>query len=401
MARVDPFKRNDVRKLAKEVTRELKTAKYKNDVDLTRSHLNYSLMGETTAEGIAKFVNDKIKEVVPDATKQMLGNMRPLCVAVAHLPVELEDRSEEDKRRFFEKTLEFFKDRYGDGSNIAYAIVHRDENREHIHIGFVPVAISRKTGKQTVSAASLVDRKDLQSLHPDYDAFIAKEFGMVGLVHNGRTEGDYKLDEYKARKDDKRALQKRERMANVREKVADDKSRKAEQAKEEAKAREDATNQMVREFNEHVARVNEFVRQTRTKEEELKKKEAYLEEKEERLKEKEAQLQEKEIDLERRETLLERAQSVLNDIANKTRRFRDDFVNALRGALNRKSEDDRQKVLDKGVEYREKVIEPTDEVIEQPVIDPETLIDDLEQPTIDADAIISDLEVYQPSALER
>lgn len=207
MAKVLPFKRNDVRKLAKEVTRELKVAKYNNDVDLTRSHLNYSLMGETTTEGIANFVKNKIKEVVPDATKQMLGNMNPLCVAIAHLPVELEDRSEEDKRRFFETTLDFFKDRYGDGNNIAYAIVHRDEGREHIHIGFVPVAISRKTGKQTVSAASLVTRKDLETLHPDFDAVIAKEFGMTGLVHNGRTEGDYTLEEYKARKDDQRQME--------------------------------------------------------------------------------------------------------------------------------------------------------------------------------------------------
>lgn len=206
MAKVLPFKRNDVRKLAKEVTRELKRAKYKNDVDLSRSHLNYSLMGETTTEGIAEFVKGKIKEVVPDATKQMLGNMNPLCVAVAHLPVELEDRSEEEKRRFFEVTLDFFKNRYGDGTNIAYAIVHRDEGREHIHVGFVPVTISRKTGKRTVSAASLVTQKDLETLHPDFDAVIAKEFGMTGLVHNGRTEGDYTIEEYKARKDDQRKM---------------------------------------------------------------------------------------------------------------------------------------------------------------------------------------------------
>lgn len=394
MARVDPFKRNDVRKLAKEVTRELKTAKYKNDVDLSRSHLNYSLMGETTTDGIANFVKNKIKEVVPDATKQMLGNMRPLCVACVHLPVELEDRSEEDKRRFFETTLEFFKDRYGDGTNIAYAMVHRDETREHIHIGFVPVAISRKTGKRTVSAASLVNRKDLESLHPDYDAVIAKEFGMAGLVHNGRTEGDYKLDEYKARKDDKRQLQKRERMANVREKVADDKSRKAEQAQEDAKARNESVNNRVREYNEHVARLSAFSEQLKAKKKEQDQREKELDEKERQLKEKEEELKE-------RETLVERAQSALRGLADLTRHFRDDFMNALRGALKRKSEDDRKKVLDKGVEYMEKVIEPTNDVIEQPEIDPEKLIDDLKQPTIDADDLISDLKVYQPSALER
>lgn len=394
MANVRKFKRNDVRKIAKEVTRELKTAKYNNEVDLSRSHLNYSLMGETTTEGIANFVKNKIKEVVPDATKQMLGNMKPLCVACVHLPVELEDRSEEDKRRFFETTLEFFKDRYGDGTNIAYAMVHRDETREHIHIGFVPVAISRKTGQRTVSAASVVTQTDLNTLHPDYDAVIAKEFGMAGLVHNGRTEGGYDLDEYKARKDDKRELQKRERMANVREKVADDKSRKAEQAQEEAKAREESVNQRKQQLSEHVIRVNNYVAQVKAKEKELREKEEYLKEKEE-------QLKEKEIDLERRETLLERSVSALRELANATSRFTQKFINALEGALKRKSEDDRQKVLEKGVEYTEKVVEPSDEVITQPEIDPATLLDGLEQPIIDANDLISDLEVYQPSALER
>ena len=61
MANVDHFKRNDVRKIAKEVTRELKSKKYENDVDLSRSHLKYSQIGETTKEGIANFVNNKNK----------------------------------------------------------------------------------------------------------------------------------------------------------------------------------------------------------------------------------------------------------------------------------------------------------------------------------------------------
>lgn len=394
MAHIDHFKRKDVFKIAKEVAREIKSKKYENEVDLSRSHLNYSLMGETTANGIANFVKNKIKEVVPDATKQMLGNMRPLCVACVHLPVELEDRSEEDKRRFFETTLEFFKDRYGDGDNIAYATVHRDETREHIHIGFVPVGVSRKTGKRTVSAASVVTKADLETLHPDYDAVIAKEFGMAGLVMNGRTEGKYTIKEYKARKDDTRQLQKRERMANVREKVADDKSRKAEQAQEEAKAREESVNQRKQQLSEHVIRVNNYVAQVKAKEKELREKEEYLKEKEE-------QLKEKEFDLERRETLLERSVSALRELANATSRFTQKFINALEGALKRKSEDDRQKVLEKGVEYTEKVVEPSEEVITQPEIDPATLLDGLEHPILDANDLISDLEVYQPSALER
>lgn len=406
MANLKKWKRKQMPAIVKEATRQLSS--YKNKVDPSRSHLNYTLVGGEDYKSIAQSVDRRIRDVMgPKIRAQTKANMRPLGTWAITLPRELKGLPEEEQRRFFEVCTDFVKNRYGE-DNVAYAIVHNDETTPHIHIGVIPVCVSRKTGKLTVSAASMFDAKDMETYHDDLDAVIAQEFGQSGLMKNGRTKGNYTVDEMNERDRIKAELdereqgvkvqvltaQKRERMATVREKVADDKSRKAEQAKEEVKAREESVNQRKRELSEHVIRVNNYVAQVKAKEKELKEKEEYLKEKEE-------QLKEKETDLERRETLLERSMSALRDLANATSRFTQKFINALEGALKRKSEDDRQKVLDKSVEYKERVVEPSNEVITQPEIDPETLLDGLEQPILDANDLISDLEVYQPSALER
>ena len=390
MAHIDHFKRKDVFKIAKEVAREIKSKKYENEVDLSRSHLNYSLMGETTASGITNFVNNKIKEVVPDATKQMLGNMKPLCVACVYLPVELEDRSEEDKRRFFETTLEFFKDRYGDGDNIAYATVHRDETREHIHIGFVPVGVSRKTGKRTVSAASVVTQADLESLHPDYDAVIAKEFGMAGLVMNGRTEGKYTLKEYKARKDDKRKMEQEKAELKELKLEVQDKAMSLRAKTMEADAKLSDADKELEEADAKLERVKQM-------EQRLQQEQTLL-----RIRQKQVEKEREEV--EERQTLLERLQSSISDLISSANEFKEKVKDAFRWAENRKSEHDMQRVLDKQQEYTEKVDEPTAKLFKEyndEQIDASTLLEGLEQPIIDANDLISDLKVYQPSALER
>lgn len=408
MANVDHFKRNDVRKIAKEVTRELKSKKYENDVDLSRSHLNYSLMGETTTEGIANFVNNKIKEVVPDATKQMLGNMNPLCVAIAHLPVELEDRSDEDKRRFFETTLEFFKNRYGDGTNIAYAMVHRDEGREHIHIGFVPVTISRKTGKRTVSAASLVTQKDLEKLHPDFDAVIAKEFGMVGLVHNGRTEGKYTLKEYKARKDAKRE------MDAIREAIKVEQAELKEMRLDVAdKASSLRAKEMVVDLK--LSDADKELRDADAKLEKVQQMEQLLQQEQLLLRQQEAQMDEwvqRQIDeLESRKAQFEESKRGFGDVV---KTYWDKWTKRLVWGLQRKLEVFVDKVQEHGEKFQEEVIGPvyeeyarkhinqarSSEVVDEATRKGREMISDLDD--INPDDIISDLgDGNQPSAPQR
>lgn len=198
MANLKTWKRGSMTNVIGEATRELD--EYKNNVDKERTHLNYNLIegSETRADIIAK-VNTRVHDVMGDKIKpQTRKNMKPLGTWVVTLPQELNDLSDDEKRDFFETALEFVGDRYGK-ENLVYAAVHMDENQPHMHVGVVPVCTSRKTGKETVSSASMFTRKDLKTFHDDLEKVMTEKYGKTHLMKNGRTKGNYTLDELKER----------------------------------------------------------------------------------------------------------------------------------------------------------------------------------------------------------
>lgn len=198
MANLKTWKRGSMTNVIGEATRELD--EYKNNVDKERTHLNYNLIegSETRADIIAK-VNTRVHDVMGDKIKpQTRKNMKPLGTWVVTLPQELNDLSDDEKRDFFETALEFVGDRYGK-ENLVYAAVHMDENQPHMHVGVVPVCTSRKTGKETVSSASMFTKKDLKTFHDDLEKIMTEKYGKKHLMKNGRTKGNYTLDELKER----------------------------------------------------------------------------------------------------------------------------------------------------------------------------------------------------------
>lgn len=406
MANLKKWKRSTMAPIVKEATRQL--SKYKRRVDPKRTHLNYALVGGEDYKTVARFVDKKIRDVMgPKIRPQTKSNMRPLGTWIITLPQELKGLPEEEQRRFFEVCTDFVGERYG-RENIAYAIVHKDERTPHIHFGVVPVGVSQSTGKMVVSAKAVFTPEDLETYHNDLDAVIAREFGQAGLMLNGRTKGNYTVDELEERdranaelkarekavtereqrvSEGSRQLQMRATELTFREKDVEKESKAANKANDEAKARMDSVNQSTRELNERIERYNQHVVRLRAKEREQR--------------EREDMLNKKEVVLKERETLLESATRALSDFKRKVGEFTQNVRNALEGALNRKSEDDEKKVRSINAKFDEKVIEPTRHIFEGREIDPTTLIDDLKQPIQDANDLVSDLEVYQPSALER
>lgn len=198
MANLETWKRGSMTNVIGEATRELD--EYKNNVVEERRHLNYNLIegSDTRADILAK-INKRVHDVMGDRIKpQTRRNMKPLGTWVVTLPQELNGLSDDEKREFFETALEFVGERYGK-ENLMYAAVHNDENQPHMHVGVVPVCISRKTKKETVSSASKFTKKDLATFHDDLDALMAEKYGQKGLMRNGRTKGNYTLDELKER----------------------------------------------------------------------------------------------------------------------------------------------------------------------------------------------------------
>lgn len=198
MANVETYKWSAMKSIIEEATRE--ASHYKNNVDPERTPNNYSLIeGAETREQVVQKVRDRVEEVMGrDIRKQVKANMKPFGCWVIHLPIELNGLSDEEKRDFFETSLDFLRDRYGE-ENIVMATVHMDEGRPHMHAGIVPVGTSRKTGKQTVSKASVFTMTDLRTFHDDLDAIMAEKYGQAKLIHNERTKGNYTIAELKER----------------------------------------------------------------------------------------------------------------------------------------------------------------------------------------------------------
>lgn len=361
MANLQKWKRKQMPAVVKEATRQL--SKYKNKVDPTRSHLNYTLVGGEDYKSIAQSVDKRVRDVMGTKIKaQTKANMRPLGTWIVTLPRELKGLSEEDQRRFFEVCTDFVKNRYGE-ENVAYAIVHNDETTPHIHFGVVPACISRKTGKMTVSAASMFDENDLKTYHDDLDAVIAREFGQAGLMRNGRTKGNYTLDEMKER----------------------------ERINAELKAREDAVTEREQSMEEALDRAADAWQR-------VKMREAIVNERELEVTNREIQVQVRERDVEVRESALKRAWS---NFKAQTGEYITKFKEMLEWGLNHKIEVV-DEVLANGRKYNDVVLTPVHEEFTKEQMDEINAIVTMDQATIDANALISDLEdLNQPSAYER
>ena len=124
--------------------------------------------------------------------------------------VKAERRDTELCKNFFDITYNFMKRRYG-ADNVIAGYVHMDETTPQIHVCVVPDAISRKTGRRTVSSASLLTRAELHNFHQDLQKEMVNVFGRDAndYILNGRTQGGYTIDELKKRKKDREVIVKK------------------------------------------------------------------------------------------------------------------------------------------------------------------------------------------------
>lgn len=180
MAHTEHYKKSQLRKIVNEHDR--RQSKYKNNVDLSRSNLNYTY-GESNADECMQAINRRVNEIMDG---QYLQTQASVAVEwVVTLPKELSGRD----REFFDETWKFCSERYGEKNMIA-GYVHMDEDRPHMHLLFVPEVTSRKTGRKTVSSASLMTKTECARFHDDLDKHCERVFGQVHLIRNGKTVGD-------------------------------------------------------------------------------------------------------------------------------------------------------------------------------------------------------------------
>ena len=194
MAHLDKFTRTDSRGVLKEAYRELR--KYKNNVDTSLSMNNYSMEGIKSSKEALKRVDARCAEVMNGRKMQKQTNVIVSCAYT--LPEYFYDKPADEQRKCFDAVYRFIQDRYGK-ENVIDGVVHNDETTPHMTVYTVPVTTSRKTGNITVSSASLCTQKEFNTFHKDLESYMEKEFGVKGLALNGRTKGNFTLEELKER----------------------------------------------------------------------------------------------------------------------------------------------------------------------------------------------------------
>lgn len=240
MAHIEHFKKSDVKKLANEYDRDEKYMKTRDvsRIDLGRMSQDYVLSQnefkpKQSLEDYrlhARHLLNKIESRLQNDDLKV-SNRKDLNVMstwVVTCPQELLDKPQ-DVERFFKMTYDYTVDRYG-SENVLEGFVHMDETTPHIHIPVIPVSDGR------VSSKALFTKSELRNYQRDLDKACEQEFGIKGLILNGRTKGNYTVSELKERDKQKKALDTRENALNVRER---DLERREQQllAKEEIEAK--------------------------------------------------------------------------------------------------------------------------------------------------------------------
>lgn len=114
-----------------------KTTNHSNeDIDVSRSHLNYDLVAGRTDNfktDIEAYINENKASKRAVRKDAVLVNEWILTSDKDFF----EQLDEAETRKYFETAKQYFADNYGD-ENIRYAVVHMDEKTPHMHMGIVP-----------------------------------------------------------------------------------------------------------------------------------------------------------------------------------------------------------------------------------------------------------------------
>ena len=171
-----------------------------SDIDPGRTRLNYNLSLNDYSYG-------KCMDVLEKHGVKVLKrkDVNVLCDWCCTLPEGFEGSPEE----FFKATYIFIKERYSlPDWAIQSAYVHMDETTPHMHFSFMPV--SEKGGKKKLSAKELIDRKDLQTFHQDYEKEMRQQWPDICILNEATRDGNKSITELKkqTRMEEQAALEK-------------------------------------------------------------------------------------------------------------------------------------------------------------------------------------------------
>ena len=191
MANVKHFHRTAVRSILNHVKR---IDNYSNqDIDNSRSKYNYSLTQYDPFEAYKNRLSE-----VHCLNRANVNTLSSWCVT---LPKGVK---KEDQKKFFEETVKFLKNRYGE-RNLVSADIHYDETTPHLHYCFIPVIYDEKKQREKVDRKSIFTLKELKTFHNDLQSHINQSLGyevniLTGELKNRKNLSIGELKEKTAKK---------------------------------------------------------------------------------------------------------------------------------------------------------------------------------------------------------
>ena len=158
------------------------------NIDLTRSHLNYSIE-DLSPEHLERNVRQRIKQLnlKRKPRSDAVGLADIIVGASSDFMLQL---GTEKREQYFANALYFFQRRYGI-ENVMYCHCHLDEYNPHVHIGVIPVT---KDGR--LSARDLFNPKSLEKLQTDFHQQVSRLYGLERGEHHARNY--LELNQFKA-----------------------------------------------------------------------------------------------------------------------------------------------------------------------------------------------------------
>lgn len=134
-------------------------------IDPERSHLNVSLMGPRTADGVTALAKAKLLEA---------GITKPRKNAVLGIELlfSLPTNHQCDLIQYFKACAEWAGTEFGGMGNIVSVDIHRDEAQDHAHILLIPLIDGHLRGSDAVGNA-----RKLSALQTKFFQVVASSFG--------------------------------------------------------------------------------------------------------------------------------------------------------------------------------------------------------------------------------
>ena len=162
------------------------------DIDKSRTHLNYNLACDIQPMKPEQFLKKRISEVKHLKRDDIIY----MVDWIVTLP---KDVPQEDQEKFFELTFQFLTQKYNQ-KNVVSAWVHNDEATPHIHFSFIPVI--EIDGVERLKCKDILTKKELKRFHPDLGAFLEQALGYMPSIQNNATiNGNRTIKELKQQED--------------------------------------------------------------------------------------------------------------------------------------------------------------------------------------------------------